>query len=162
MRRFTLLVALILGAATMFADHLPSSLVARGRPEHVLAGIDVYKTSVDSLMGKFGRPVSFKKYPETEEAGEVIWNLKGSVLHASMNADGTAYAVEVSGTPSAFTSTGKGLRLGESLKEVQRDYGNRFLRRGDLVTLQWSDETELRLHLAGERIVSMLLIANVE
>lgn len=155
-------VLLSLCSVTGFADHLPPALVARGRPEHVIAGIDVYKTSVDSLMTKFGKPVSFKKYPQTEESGEVVWQVKGSTVHASMNADGTAYAVEVSGMPSAAVDTGKGLKLGASLPDAERVYGTRFLRQGDSVTYQWSDETELRLHFVGKQIQSMLLIANVE
>ena len=155
-------MVLTLCSATALADHLPPAMVARGRAEHVLAGIDVYKTSVDSLMTRFGKPVSFKKYPQTEESGEVVWQLKGSTVHASMNADGTAYAVEVSGAPSEVADTGRGLKLGASLADAERMYGTRSLRRGDQVTYQWSDETELRLHLVGKRIQSMLLIANVE
>ena len=162
MRRLGWVFLFALCPATGLADHLPPSLVARGRPEHVLAGIDVYKTSVDSLMTKFGKPVSFKKYPQTEESGEVVWQLGGSNVHACMIADGTAYAVEVSGAPSELADTGKGLKLGANLAEAERVYGTRFLRRGDQVTFQWSDETELRLHFAGKQIQSMLLIANVE
>ena len=167
MRRSALFVGVLLAGSLVcahagLADHLPPSLVARGRPEHVLAGVDVYKTTVKSLIERYGKPVSFKKPPETEEAGEVTWNLQGSVLHVSMNADGTAYAAEVHGAPATLTRTGKGLRLGGSLQDVQRIYGSRYLRHGDEVTLQWSDETELRLHFAGQRIESMLLLAEVE
>ena len=162
MRRVGWVFVLALCSATGLADHLPPSLVARGRPEHVLAGIDVYKTSVSSLMTRFGRPESFQKYPQTEESGEVIWRLKGSTVHATMNADGIAYAVEVSGAPNEVASTGKGLRLGASLTEAERAYGTRFLHQGDQVTYQWSDETELRLKLEGNQVRSMLLIAAVE
>ncbi len=144
------------------ADHLPPALVARGTPEHVIAGIDVYKTSVDSLTARFGKPVSFKKYPQTEEAGEVVWQVKGSIVHATMNADGTSYAVEVSGAPSEAVGTSKGLKVGASLADAERVYGTRVLRRGDQVTYQWKDETELRLRFAGKQIASMLLLANVE
>ena len=141
MRQAGYVLMLALCSATGMADHMPPSLMARGRAEHVMAGIDVYKTSVDSLMTKFGKPVSFKKYPETEESGEVVWERKGSTVHAD---------------------TGKGLKLGASLADAERVYGTRFLRRGDQVTYQWKDETELRLRFAGRQIASMLLIANVE
>ena len=58
--------------------------------------------------------------------------------------------------------TGSGLTLGGTMADLQRVYGARFLRKADGVTLQWRDGTELRVKLVGGKIVSMLLLANVE
>ncbi len=153
---------LMLFPAVVFADHLPANKVAAGRAESTLAGINIHKSRAKELIEKFGKPDSYKKYPETEEQGEIVWKKDGAVIHATINVDEVAYAVVVSGKPNASTRTGAGLELGGSLADLEKVYGRRFGRRGDVVTVQWRDGTEMRVTLTGGRIATILLLAEVE
>jgi hypothetical protein len=109
-----------------------------------------------------GHPVSYDKYPKTEEAAEIVWDKDGSKIHATINVDNIAYAVDVGGRPNATAKTGRGLQLGQTLKDLKRIYGLRFVRRGNEVILQWHDGTELRAMLVDSVIVSLTLVAAVE
>lgn len=157
-----LFLLLLAGTPVLNADHLPESRVARGPSETTLAGIDIHHSKVKELIERFGKPDSYKKYPETEEAAEIVWNKDGSTIHATINVDDIAYAVEVSGKPTPITKTGKGLALGASVEDLKKVYGLRYLRKGDQVDLEWKDGTEMRAKLRSQRIESILLLANVE
>ena len=146
----------------VLADHLPANLVARGKTETVLCGIDVYHSTLDALRARFAKPVTFEQYPKTEEAAEIVWDKDGSVIHATINANNVAYAVELSGKASPIARTGSGLALGQTLGEIKKIYGTRFLKRGQAVTVQWENGTELRAKIVRNKIVSLLLVANVE
>lgn len=159
MRRLFLLFLL---PPFIFADHLPDRLVARGPAESTLCGIDIHESKVSSLLERLGRPVSDEKYPKTEEAREIVWQIEGSRIHATINVNDVAYAVDVSGKPSPLTRTGSGLQLGQTLNDLKRVYGSRFRKRSDDVTVQWQDGTEMRAKLLDNRIVSLVLIAKVE
>jgi hypothetical protein len=159
MRTFAIIVLL---SSFSFADHLPANLIARGEPETLLCDIDVTHTTLSDLKKRFATPLSYKTHPETEEAAEIIWVQEGSRVHATINADNIAYAVEVSGKPSQIAKTGRGLALGQSSADVKRIYGPRFRKRGTNITLQWKDGTELRVLLTAGRISSLELIASVE
>jgi hypothetical protein len=156
------LVLVFLLPGFIFADHLPANLVALGKPETLLCDIDVNHTTLSDLMKRFSTPLSYKTHPETEEAAEVIWDQEGVRIHATINTDNIAYAVEVGGKPSPIAKTGRGLALGQSSADIKRIYGPRFRQRGNDVTLQWNDGTELRVRLTSGRISSLELIANVE
>jgi len=56
----------------------------------------------------------------------------------------------------------RGLALGQSLADVKRIYGSRFLQQGDNITLQWEDGTELRVHLTSGRISLIEAVSNSE
>jgi len=159
MRLFAVIVLL---SSFSLADHLPSNLVAQGEPETLLCDIDVNHTTLSDLKKRFTSPLSYKTHPETEEAAEIVWEQEGSRIHATINADNVAYAVEVTEKPSPVAKTGRGLALGQRSADIKRIYGSHFLRRGNNITLQWQNGTELRVHLTSGRISSLELIANVE
>lgn len=156
------LALVLLLSSISFADHLPANLVAPGKPETLLCDIDVNHTTLSDLKKRFGAPLSYKTHPETEEAAEIIWEQEGLRIHATINADNIAYAVEVSGKASPIAETGRGLGLGQSSADIKRIYGPRFRQRGNDITLQWNDGTELRVRLTDGRISSLDLIASVE
>ena len=158
--RSLLLVVLLSGLG--FADHLPDNLIQRGKSDTLLCDIDVYHTTLADVKTRFGAPLSFKNYPETIAAAEIIWEQEGSRVHVWINADNAVEAVNVSGKPSPIAKTGRGLALGQSLADVRRIYGTRFRQRGDDILLQWEDETELRIHLTAGRITSLELVADEE
>lgn len=156
------LFSLLLFPLVIFADHLPDRLIARGPGESTLCGIDIYRSEASGLLGKFGKPISDEKYPKTEEAREIVWENEGFRLHATININDIAYAVDVSGKPGPIAKTGRGLGLGQTLNDLKRIYGPRFRKRGNDVTVQWHDGTEMRAKLRDNRIVSLVLIAHVE
>jgi hypothetical protein len=145
-----------------FADHLPPELIATGKPETLLCDIDVNHTTLADLKNRVAKPLSFKNYPETEETAEMIWEQDGSRIHVTVNADNIAYAVEVSGKASPIAKTGRGLAIGQSSADIKRIYGPRFLQRGNDITIQWKEGSELRVRLTSGRISSLELIASVE
>jgi|SRR5579872_3690281 len=157
-----ILITVLLFSGMVFADHLPTNLVARGKAETTLCGIDVKHSHVSGLLEKLGEPATYDKYPKTEEAAEITWEKEGSKIHATINVDDIAYAVEVSGAANAIAATGKGLGLGQTIADLRRIYGNRFWKHGDEITVQWQDGTELRAKFLNGRIISLLLIAPVE
>ncbi len=162
MRRSRLAWVIVLWSGVMAADHFPANLIARGPAEHTLGPVDVYHTKMSHLRETLGQPASLKKYPEVEDSAEVVWNKGGLTLHANINVEDVAFAVDVRGEPNALARTGRGLSLGGSLADATRIYGTRYIKRGDVVTFQWRDETELRLRLKQERILSMQLVASEE
>lgn len=155
-------LVLALFACIARADHLPESLLAQGPREVSLCGINVYHSRVPELMKKFGKPFTYEKYPKTEEAAEMVWHANGSKIHVTVNTIDIAYAVSVEGKPSDLTSSGRGLRLGQTLDDLKRIYGNRFLKQGNNITLQWADGTELRASLRENHVIALTLIAAVE
>jgi len=157
-----LLALVVLLSGFSFADDLPSNLIAPGKPETLLCDIDVHHTTLSDLRKRVATPLSLKTHPETEETAEIVWQQEGSRIHATINADNIAYAVEVSGKASPIAKTGRGLAIGQSSTEIKKIYGSRLLRRGNDITVQWNDGTELRVRLTSGRISSLQLIANVE
>ncbi len=157
-----LILLLLAGLALLDADHLRESRIARGPAETTLAGIDIHHSEAKELIERVGKPISYKKYPETEEAAEIVWNKDGATIHATVNVDDIAYTVEVSGKPTALTKTGKGLALGATVEDLQKLYGLRFARKANEIDLEWKDGTEMRAKLHGQQVESILLLASVE
>ena len=73
-------------------------------------------------MDKFGKPQIYVKYPKTKDAAEITWTKNGSKIHAFINVDNVAYAVEVSGVATPC-NTGRGLRLGGRSKNWNKSTG---------------------------------------
>jgi len=43
-------------AVQAIADHLPAKLLARGKPENTLAGMNLQTTSLEEVLRKYGPP----------------------------------------------------------------------------------------------------------
>jgi hypothetical protein len=156
------LILLALFPVVLCADHLPGRLIAQGEHETSLCAIEVNHSHVDELMQRFGTPAVYDKYPKVKDQAEISWDKDGARIHTYVNVDQVAYAVEVSGAPSDQDATGRGLRLGQTIADVIRIYGNRYRKRGTQVTLQWADGTELRISFEKNRIAKLMLVAPVE
>jgi hypothetical protein len=157
-----ILFAILLFPAILAADHLPANLIARGDPESILCGIDVNHTRVSELMEKLGKPQIYEKYPKTKDAAEITWSKNGSKIHAFINVDDVAYAVEVSGAATPIAATGRGLRLGGKTEELEQIYGNRFATHGSRRIFQWENGTEMRVTIVNGRVNRLVLVAPVE
>ena len=155
-----LLVGLVfLALATMdcFADHLPDHLQARGRPETVLARINLETTSIEKIIKLYGKPTEEKKWEPgmPNSAGQIdyYWRRRGLNLHVQIefiDKDPSwkpVELVEVSvGTSRSVGVTRAGLALGDTLADLRRVYGRRFHLRSipkhniHDVTVQWRRE----------------------
>ncbi len=184
MRRIEVVVCLTFGLVTMQqavrADHLPASEIARGRPEHILAGINVYDGKIETVVKNLGKPL---KYTDTASddgpvgSGERTyeWIRDGVRLRVGTEyytdrttkrvVESAPMIVDIWGTApdQGIGTTGSGLALGEDVRTAARHYGVRFHRDKAGITIQWKDETTLIVDFDPHGIINhMQLMAAVE
>ena len=180
MRRVCLalaLIALSLSSVTL-ADHLPEKDLARGRPETSLAGVDLSHAKLADIIKLYGRPTKVEgvdtQNPRIVDSFDYTWvksglNLRVVVQRSSVPTKFeyvSAIEVEV-GTSRRNGRTGAGLRLGDTVRDLRRIYGNRFrVHRNSkyevyAVTIQWRrEEYSLSVSLdEHDRIVALSLYA---
>ncbi len=154
------LVAILVGfVSTCRADHLPDNLQARGRPETTLAGIHLTeKTKLADVIKRYGKPTkvegSESDDPNISSSYNYYWIKSGLNLHILVERlprkipDWESVSlIEVdSGTSAKIASTGRGLKVGDSTKDLKRIYGSRIKMR-DIpklkihdVMIQWHRE----------------------
>jgi hypothetical protein len=139
MRRVVWILTIILaGSASIgIADELPDELLARGRPETVLAGIDLKHTTIEKIVKRFGKPTAEKRWepamPNSVGQIDYYWHKKGLDLHVGIQYSNKepdwkpVDRVEIGpGTSRQLGKTGAGLKLGDSLSDLRRLYGRRF------------------------------------
>jgi len=141
------------------ADHLPDSQLARGKDELILAGIEIYKTPLDTVFRKFGKPTEQKQLsPATKDVvGERLYTWKKTNISIELgtqfsdepifkgNLRETPSSVEVKGTDGAVGHTGRGLKLGDPYAAIQKVYGPRYVKKGRRITIQWETTTTLEI-----------------
>lgn len=176
-----LFVLMCSSPAGLVADHLPEKLIARGKPEHVLCGIDVYRTTPQTGIAKLGKPSARKQSSPPDEhlpAGSGYVDYEWSKLAHTCKAaayfrtehgqqiETELYWVELSGTDatSDLARTGSGLRLGSDLKATKAIYGDRFLQKTpSSILIQFTDETELSVEFDDlGKAKKITLMANIE
>jgi hypothetical protein len=134
-----LLASLIGFVSPSRADHLPDNLQARGAPETTLAAIHLTdRTKLADVIKLYGQPTKVSGSEETDpniaSSYHYYWVRPGLNLHVLVERlprkiPGWEYVslVEVdSGTSRKIARTGKGLKVGDSLKDLKRIYGYRF------------------------------------
>ena len=133
-------VVILIGFAPISrADHLPDNLQARGKPETRLAGIHLTDhTKLSDVIKLYGPPTKVKASesdrPDFSSSYDYYWVRPGLNLHVLIERlprkiPEWEYVslVEVdSGTSRKIARTGKGLRVGDTLKDLKRIYGHRF------------------------------------
>ena len=139
-RAVIVLVGALVGfVSTSRADHLPDNLQAQGRPEKRLAGIRLNEqTKVSDVIKLYGRPTTVKAW-ESDEANvsssyDYYWVRRGLYLHVLVERllrrnPRWEYVslIEVnSQTTRKVARTGKGLKVGDNLRDLQRIYGSRL------------------------------------
>jgi hypothetical protein len=163
------------------ADHLPDELISKTQTEHLLAGIDVYKTTYVHPVELTRQRTEVKELPvedcKTNKCGgfEVVeWRDNGcSIIIASDYGAEVpvrhVYSVEVRRFSSANTktcSTGRGVSIGDSFSKAIIAYGNRFFvsrQSPKTILYQWLDDTTLQLEMAPDNsIQAMHLTASIE
>ena len=143
-----LCIALCLSASAVAQSHGPAAIVevpkdkeAKLPSEKSLAGIQLWSTRVASLRAKFGEP-------KLGERSSLLWTSGGATLRVWTVQDGKTRQVDsvsLSGMDSAkFGGTSRGLRLGGTIEDIQRVYGERFYKvdhkdGSSTVYFEWSD-----------------------
>lgn len=170
----SLISALLLFAALLAADH--SEIIASGKPEHVLASINVYKTRLPEAAQRLGKPASTRDEPVEDApraiSRDYIWRSDDCVLTAGTyildGKDGILYFVSVAGCSRAPKQwrTGRGLQLGMTIPEVRAMYGPRFsgdAKRDGSINYEFRDGTTLTVDFGSDQKVRAIkLIAEVE
>jgi hypothetical protein len=150
-----------------------------GKPEHVLAGVNVYDDKIESVLEQLGKRSKVDSntnsdYPQGSGERSYDWDstevrvrvgtefrtdetTKKVIESAPMVVDVWRSGVGLDG------KTGRGLALGDGISRVRQVYGPRFQKDPHSIILQWKDETTLVLHLDDKgRIIHMQLLAAIE
>lgn len=173
-------IALIM-TTPMAADHLEGKLQALGKPEHMLSGIDVYKTTIAEVIKIYGEPTGKRDVPaegvKDGVGGErnYTWEKKGLRLAVwtgyHNDRESGVYSVDAWGATSndGLGKSARGLTLGSTLQQQKALYGDRFFvsskdkDKVKSVLLEWRDGTQLAVDYdSNGRISHMQLSANVE
>ncbi|CAG0942183.1 hypothetical protein ANRL1_00836 [Anaerolineae bacterium] len=116
---------LMMVAAMAQADHLPDSLLAAGKPEKLLAGLNIEHSKVKDAIRRFGKPTRIDK-------DRYSWERRNCTIElVSSEATGPSdrldlISVQRKGRSKVSIGTGKGLRIGDSIEAVARIYGRKF------------------------------------
>jgi hypothetical protein len=177
---FLFLLFLCQGVAN--ADHLPEKLLADGKPETTLAGINLRNTKLNDVIRMYGPPTRKVKAPNNPAWTGYVWELPNAKLEVGVNSDASGAQIDdiyVEGTADGqLGSTGRGLKLGDGIKTIKRIYGRHFqltqLRNkpkkrmeftgvsvaNQRVTIQWnSEEFTLTAGISSNgKVVAMWLI----
>ena len=147
-RKFGVVLSVFLFGAICIADHLPTALQARGKPEKTLARIHLERTKFADVIRMYGKPSKVEKQPSSPDIvmTDYYWNLSKGRLHLLMVQNHIAL-VEVEGSAEASQlQTGSGLKLGDDLADLKRMYGPRYKVRNipsmsiHDVMIQWRSE----------------------
>jgi hypothetical protein len=177
-RRGLLLLAALLTftcITSLRADpqHVPDVKVVHGKGEHVLAGIDVDRNSIEEVLKRFGKPTRQEQDSAPSEGitaqRRYVWdeaNVRVEVV--------TAFSIEpvftggrrevvtdvtVDGRNGEIGRTGRGLKLGDSYTRVAALYGNRFERNGRKLTIEWDSGASLFVEWNKQNLVTHIELA---
>ena len=163
---------------TARADHLPEELLAKGKPETILAGINLSGLKLSDVIKLYGQPTkveaSEQNNPKIANSYDYYWVKAGLNLHILVQRlpqnESWEYVSLVgvsAGTSRRIGRTGSGLRLGGKLADIKRIYGRRLKTRKipklkiNDVMVQWRrEEYSLVATLDSlNRITSLILYA---
>ena len=167
-------------AITARADHLADKIAAGGRPDTRLAGINLTdQTKLADVTRIYGKPTSVKSWESTDPkvwgSYEYNWQRSGINLHIVVECPfkvaperGVVTLIETNaGTSRKIGRTGKGLHIGQSLRDLQLLYGRRYhlryipSRRIHDVALAWRQKEYTLIATLDDhnRITSLSLVA---
>lgn len=135
MKKMLVLTLLMAVAVPSIADHLPDNLLAHGRPENTLAGINLEKATLDQVLQKYGPPAKKVNVPNNPDWTGYLWQIGGlrlevEAFHSANKVSLDRISIVRTGTmdttASNAGSTGAGLKLGDGLDALKRVYGTKF------------------------------------
>ncbi len=137
MKKALALCLFFISGVVAIADHLPAKLQARGKPETTLAGINLEHDDAVEVLKSLGLPTRKVTVPNNPQWAGYLWDTATTRLEVEVSrGKGKDYLGGVTvvrlgdGTSTASSaprgSTGRGLKLGDTLDAPKRLYGNRF------------------------------------
>ncbi|HEX4322331.1 MAG TPA: hypothetical protein VHZ52_15575 [Acidobacteriaceae bacterium] len=117
---------------------------ARGKPEAMLAGIDLRRGHIGQIILRFGKPLKFedmpvKGCPECGGERHYMWQKNGWILrvkteysrnpttHHNDEDEPSSVSAERTALTGGTVKTGKGLLIGDTESTFKRIYGTRFI-----------------------------------
>jgi hypothetical protein len=126
---FSLLVVI---SVTAVADHLPETLMARGKLETTLAKVNLETGSVDEVLKRLGPPTRKITAPNNPYWAGYVWDSPTTRLEVEVTHSKTRQFLggvtvvrmkPADASSDASESTGRGLKLGDTLDDLKRIYG---------------------------------------
>jgi hypothetical protein len=136
-KKALVLCCLFLSICKATADHLPANLLTHGKPEEILAGISLAHGDADVVLKSLGPPTRKVTVPNNPQWTGYAWETPGNRLEVEISRGKDKNYIDrvtvvllggasASGAPAGRDATGRGLRLGDSLAQLKKIYGNRF------------------------------------
>jgi hypothetical protein len=154
-----MILSVVSFGSIVHADELPDNLQARGKPETRLARIDLKNIKLAGIIRRYGRPNRMKAWesdrPDFSSSYEYDWLRPRLKLHVVVersphgkdpNWEYVSLVEVRSGTSRQVGRTGKGLKLGDTFRDLKRIYGFRLKVRNipklkiHDVMIQWRQE----------------------
>lgn len=149
----SLLFSFILFQSTAKADHLPDQLLASGKPETTLAGINLKTTTLNDVIRMYGPPTREENVSNNQTWTGYVWELPHAKIELGVNRGSSGTQIEsiyVEGTAHGQVgSTGRGLKLGDDIKKLTRIYGSNY----EIATLR-NDPSENRVEFTGVTVAN--------
>lgn len=183
-RCFLLSMGVLLWGSQVLADHCPEELVTSGKPDLVLAGINLSSAHIEDVVGKFGPPTSstqdaLENAPPGSGAADHVWHLGRATLTALteyyLDKAGkkveTVLFLKVEGPDRAERlRTGRGVSLGDPREWITTLYGPPLLTHpvnaptpaGTAVAYGFSGDSELVFGIEHDRVTSIELFISEE
>jgi hypothetical protein len=127
------LASMLMLASICHADHLPVDLLARGKPEKQLAGINLASDKIADIIKRHGKPSKIEKQPSPDDLDmcDYYWIKAKAKLHVLVvRSAGLEYIslIEIEGSVNkkGIGRTGRGLKIGDRLSDLRRIYGSRY------------------------------------
>lgn len=154
-------VATLICASLAYADHLPDNLLAKGKADTKLCGFDPYLTPLKDIVSKLGKPDRIVPWEVNKTNVTYEWTrgpltIRVDTYQFEDYLDQPPVYIEVAGNdPDKFCTTGRGLKLNDTLADVRKLYGRRYqLTREDsdtrLITIQWSTNATVFVSLDND------------
>jgi hypothetical protein len=138
-----LLVILLLGSTAFAQD--------KNAAESILAGIDIFHTTIPDIIKLYGPPEGVYAAPEPYPSGtkQYKWGRLTVTLRVltepSSSGDKiTAIQIDGDGDGKPISRTGRGLKLGDKAEAVRKIYA--VAPTGDATTVQWPNGASLLVH----------------
>ena len=133
------------------ADHLPEELLADGKPETKLAGIDLTHDNLDRVVQMYGKPKREVKVPNNPSWTGYVWELPEVKIELGVISGPSGKHIRdvyIEGTAAGKSaSTGRGLKLGDHISAIKRVYGAKL-------QIQKGNPSEQRREFTGIGAVS--------
>jgi hypothetical protein len=137
MQRTLAVCLLFLSGVVAIADHLPAKLQARSKPENTLAGINLEHDDAAEVLKILGPPTKKVTVPNNPQWTGYLWDMGNVRLEVEVTRGkskdylGQLTVIRLGGgssvaTPATRETTGRGLKLGDTLDGLKSLYGSRF------------------------------------